>query len=79
MNLGLSIFLSAVFLGIIVLFIATKDRWNWRRIVLWPIKSASWVVLVLLILGGIGLFVNEVLLNRPKLQTSFWGISLGST
>jgi len=79
MNLGLAIFLSAVFLGIIVLFIATKDRWNWRKIVLLPIKSAVWAILVLSILGGIGLYVNEVLLNRPKLQTSFWGISLDST
>jgi len=71
MSLGLGIFLSAVFLGIIALFLATRDRWNWRKIVLWPICA----VLVLSILGGIGFYVY----NRPKPQTSFWGISLNST
>jgi len=71
MSLGLGIFLSAVFLGIIALFLATRDRWNWRKIVLRPICA----VLVLSILGGIGFYVY----NRPKPQTSFWGISLDST
>lgn len=39
MTIGTGIFLSSVFLGLIALFIATKDRWNWgkglKKMALW--------------------------------------------
>jgi len=41
MTLGLGIFLSLLFLGTIALFIATKDRWNWKKIILWPLASET--------------------------------------
>lgn len=35
MNLGLAIFLSAIFLGCIWLYYITRDRWNWKKIFKW--------------------------------------------
>jgi hypothetical protein len=45
MNLGTGIFLSSVFLGLVWLFLGTKDRWNWPRIV--KVLAAFAVVAVL--------------------------------
>ena len=53
MNLGLAIFLSAVFLGTVALYIATMDRWNWKKIIIRPLLG----VLLLLVVGGVGLLL----------------------
>ena len=37
MSLGLGIFLSSLVLGLVFLFLGTKDRWNWTKLILWPI------------------------------------------
>ncbi len=34
MSIGTSIFLSVVLLSVVLLFITTKDRWNWKKIFL---------------------------------------------
>jgi hypothetical protein len=36
MSIGLGIFLSSVLLGCVTLYIFTRDRWNWTKILLWP-------------------------------------------
>ena len=54
MSLGLSLFLSSIFLGIVALFIATKDRWNWKKIILWPVVGTF--VLALLSSASIYLY-----------------------
>src|SRR5439155_10687384 len=80
MSLGLAIFLSALFLGIIALFIATKDRWNWKKLILWPLG----ISFGLLIFGGIGVYVYSLIPYRPEVQDkpkpmvqdTFWDISL---
>ena len=41
MTLGTGIFLSSLFLGVILLFWITKDRWRWSRIFLWLIGSIA--------------------------------------
>ena len=46
MNLGLAIFLSSIFLGIIFLFHSTKDRWNWKKIA----KLTSLILLTTLVI-----------------------------
>ena len=49
MSLGLGIFLSSLFLGIIFLFVSTKDRWNWKKILfIWPLCF----VLIVGVVGG---------------------------
>ncbi len=75
MSLGIAIFLSSVILGIIILFISTKDRWNWKKIILWP----ALVLVGLSILLGAGYYIIQSISNRPEPQTSFLNISLDST
>jgi len=38
MSVGTAIFFSAVLLAFVALYIATKDRWNWKKI-LWPFSA----------------------------------------
>jgi hypothetical protein len=72
MSLGTSIFLSSLVLAFVVLFIATKDRWSWKKIILWPLAG--------LILIASGLWIYGTIEKRwPKVQTSFWDIPLGAT
>jgi hypothetical protein len=69
MTLGEGIFYSSLFLGVIALYIATKDRWRWKRIIFWPLGLVSLVAI------GVGVFAY--LSSLPTAQTEFWGVSLG--
>src|SRR5262249_27859269 len=40
-TLGTGIFLSSVFLGLVLLYWITKDRWRWSRILLWLVGSVG--------------------------------------
>lgn len=44
MTLGTGIFLSSVFLGLILLFWVTKDRWRWPRIAYWFAGSVAAII-----------------------------------
>lgn len=86
MSLGAWIFLSAIFLGLVALFIATRGQWKWEKIVTWPLKKivirVAIVITSLMLLAGIGFFGRYVYLKiaeRPKVQKSFWGLTLDST
>jgi len=72
MTIGTGIFLSSVVLSLVIIFISTKDRWNWKRIILWP----TIVLLILAVLGGIGAYVYSNISKRPHIADSFWDISL---
>ena len=71
MEVGTGIFLSSIFLGTVALFIFTKDRWNWKKIVSFPI--IFFVVCVFVY------FSYEKYESRPKKLDVMWGVSLGST
>lgn len=73
MELGTGVFLSAVFLGTVGLFIATKDRWNWKKIFLWPLG----IVVGLSVVGGAIAYAYKQYEERPKVLTEFKGIKLG--
>jgi|GEM_PF-3060197 len=75
MELGTGIFWSAIFLGMVALFIATKDRWNWKRILLWPLGVIATLVVVGMLIG----YLSEQYRNRPKKLTELWGVSLTDT
>lgn len=86
MSLGAWIFLSALFLGLIALFIATRGQLNWKKIITWPWKKiviriaiviTSLIFLVGILLGGQYIYLKIV--DRPKVQKSFWGLTLDST
>jgi len=75
MTVRIAILLSSFFLGAVAVFIATKDRWNWSKI------------LVGTVVGGVGgsALVYGVIYSRlyyeslSKSQTVFWGVPLDTT
>jgi hypothetical protein len=71
MELGTGLFLSAVFLGTVALFIATKDRWNWKKIFLWPLG----VIFGLGIVGGL----YQQYEDRPRKLKELWGVSINDS
>lgn len=75
MTTGEGIFYGFVFIGLILLYTITKDRWRWKRISTWGVST---LVVSLL---GIGLWVVSANYweSRPQLATEFWGISPGIT
>jgi hypothetical protein len=77
MELGTGVFLSAVFLGIVVLFIFTKDRWNWKKIML--ILLGAPITIGLLTGGGVASYkwYKETFPPTLNKQTGFEQIELG--
>lgn len=73
MELGTGVFLSAIFLGFVALFIATKDRWNWKKIALWQIGG----LVALLVTGGVIAYGYTLYDERPRAPSEFQGIQLG--
>jgi hypothetical protein len=49
MSLGTSIFFSSLVLAFVALFIATKDHWSWKKIILWPIASVFGLALLVVV------------------------------
>jgi hypothetical protein len=72
MELGTGIFLSTLFLGTVALFIATKDRWNWKKIFLWPLG----IIVSLAVISGVVIYFHQQYENQPKKLTELWGVSL---
>lgn len=60
MNLGLAIFLSAIFLGSIWLYYITKDRWNWKKIWRKTVKYLGLIILLIAIITGIVQLVKYI-------------------
>lgn len=75
MELGTGIFLSAILLGLVWLYVATKDRWNWKKVILWPMAILFGIVVT----GSAGFYVNDWIESRPHKETGFWGIELGAS
>ena len=71
MSIGLGVFLSSLFLGCVTLYIFTRDRWNWKKLLLWP--SAT------LALVAVGVYAYNMIPETPKRETSFWEIPLGAS
>lgn len=77
MELGTGVFLSALFLGTVFLYIATKDRWPWKKILLWPVLS----LVVIAVIGGGGwyFYYEWTEAQPPDQQDEMSGIKLGAT
>ena len=75
MQLGTGIFLSALVLGAIILFLATKDRWRWKRIMLWGAGGLG-AVCAVIAAGVYGWFIWDAM---PRTMTQLWDVKLGST
>lgn len=72
MELGTGIFLSAILISFVLLFRATKDRWNWKKIFGYP----AILMLVAGVGGGGWWYYTEMI---PKPSTSAKDVELGTT
>lgn len=75
MEIGTGFFLAAIILGTVWLYVATRDRWNWKKLLLWPLAA----VLVLSAIGGAGIYVKDWFEDRPRQELALWGIRLGAS
>jgi hypothetical protein len=81
MSVGEGIFYGLVFLGIIYLYIQTKDRWNWKKIIFRFFGGLIGLVLIAVIVDYI---FDEFSRNsftdnqKPKIITGINGIELGA-
>jgi len=79
MELGTAVFLSSIVLAVVILYVITKDRWRWRRIV----KQAALVCLCLIVLGaalGVGAYFWGLQLPQEvQPQNAYAGLRLGMT
>ena len=78
MEVGTGIFLSSIFLGTVALFIFTKDRWNWKKIILWSIGIVILVPLAFFVaLKCTELLTKEspVVYSNPQRQDVFWELT----
>ena len=73
MTLGTGVFLSALLLGLIQLFLQTRDRWRWRRIL-----TVVAAITVLVPLGAFGIWwTSDFVSNRPKKVVNFLDVEMG--
>jgi hypothetical protein len=82
MSLGTGIFLASIFLGLVYLFINTKDRWNWKKIILFTIGGIVALLAALWVGSKIYDFFDKpssqaVGSDKPFLVQGFQGIILG--
>lgn len=70
MSVGTGLF----FIGMVVLYIGTKDRWDWQKIVLWSLFALG-----LLVIGISIATLKKQYDERPKKLTEFWGVSLNES
>ena len=78
MTLGTGIFLSALMLSMVIMYVVTRDRWSWKKI-----SIRTFVVLLSVgVLVAVAIWVNDVYQdhqNRAVAQTEFYGIKLSDT
>ena len=73
MTVGDGIFYSVLLLSFVALYIATRDRWNWRKIGFRLFGG----VIGILVIGGGAVYLYYIYEELPRKETSFWGIQLG--
>jgi hypothetical protein len=75
MTTGEGIFWGAVVVGLIGLYVATKDRWKWQRIIKWV-----GVVLLVPVLGVAGYVGWSTWVeSQPRVELALYGITIGDS
>jgi hypothetical protein len=78
MALGTGIFLSSIVVSLVLLFLATKDRWNWKK----GIKRIAIGLIIVICLCAATYFAwdpVQAFLDRPKPFQEMAGIKLGAS
>ncbi len=70
----LGILFLAILLGIVMLYLRNKERWEWDRIII----LFTVTIVSISILGGIGILVYSKMSDEPEIQTSFWDLNLST-
>ena len=68
----LGILFSAILLGIVMLYLRKRERWEWDKILI----LFTVTIVCISIFGSIGVFVYIKMSDKPEIQTSFWDINL---
>jgi len=79
MSVGEGIFYGLVFLGLIYLYIQTRDRWNWKRIVLWTIGCfVALIVIFVIYISTIDYFAKTTFIPvKPSVVNTLNDVSIG--
>ena len=73
MNVRAAVLLSAVFIGVVALYLETRDQWNWMKLL------RRLILGVLLLVGGIGAWIYWSSLPPTSPVSELWDISLGAS
>jgi hypothetical protein len=75
MSVGTGIFLSALIGSMVWLYLATRGRWNWKKIII----RITAVVFGLGFIGGATGGVYYYISQQPEVQSEYYGINLGDS
>ena len=75
MDIGAGIFFGLIFIGLVWLYVSTRERWRWKRIGVW---CATIVVVPLLGVTGWVKYLDYQA-SQPRFLDSLWGLSPGMT
>ncbi len=73
MSVRAAVLLSAVFIGVVALYLETRDQWNWTKLM------RRLILGLLLLVGGIGGWIYWSSLPPSSPVSEFWGIALGAS
>jgi hypothetical protein len=75
LDIGTGIFSGLAFVGLVWLYVATRERWRWRRLIVW-----GGVLVALPAAAFVGwLYLADYRESLPQLQESFWELQPGIT
>lgn len=79
MTAGEGIFYGLVFLGFIYLYVQTRDRWSWKKIVLWFVGGLTAIVLLVVAYSLIDDYrpKGKFIPDKPQVISSLIGVTLG--
>lgn len=75
MSVGDGIFAGLCFLGVVALYITTRDRWRWRRIVLWIVGVLAGPIVI----GAAWVAVSHFIDSRPRAESEYWSLRPGQS
>ena len=78
MTLGAGIFLSTLMVSMVIMYVVTRDRWNWKKIFI----RTSIALLCVGVLLAVAIWAYDAYQehqNRAVVQTEFYGIELSDT
>jgi hypothetical protein len=75
MTYRLTIIISLLLLGIVVLYLRKKEGWDWDKVAL----VFTITLIIIVICASIGVFIFVKMSAKPKTQTSFWDLNLDSS